>query len=143
MHIYPRPPAAKAKELLIGCNLPVSDLDDGRFEHFFGCGAEDAPKGVVGVELHGEFGLLRSLAVDAAVRGRGCGSRLVAEAEQHALRHGVRSLFLLTTTARDFFRQLGYAEAVRDRVPEAIRSTSEFSTLCPSTSVVMVKQLAT
>jgi amino-acid N-acetyltransferase len=103
VHIYPRPPAAKAKELLTGCNLPVSDLDDGHFEHFFGCGAEGEPKGVVGVELHGELGLLRSLAVDAAVRGRGCGSRLVAEAEQHAL---------------------------------------EFSSLCPASSVVMVKRLA-
>lgn len=142
VHIYPRPPAAKAKALLIGCNLPASDLNDGHFEHFFGCGAEDAPKGVVGVELHGELGLLRSLAVDAAVRGRGCGRRLVAEAEQHAARLGVESLYLLTTTAEEFFRGLGYATIARELAPEAIRKTQEFSRLCPTSSVVMVKRLS-
>src|SRR5919198_5970916 len=104
MHIYPSPPAAKVKELLAACKLPNSDLEVTHFEHFFGCGREDEPKGVIGIELYGNVGLLRSLAVDESTRGRGCGKRLVTEAELHAARNGVQSLYLLTTTAENFFR---------------------------------------
>jgi len=141
MHIYPRPPAAKVKDLLAACNLPTSDLQTSHFEHFFGCGRETEPKGVVGVELYGKVGLLRSLAVDEASRGRGCAKRLVREAEKHAARNGVQSLYLLTTTAEEFFESRGYVKVERASVPESIRATREFSSLCPSTSAIMVKQL--
>lgn len=141
MHIYLRPPAARVKDLLAACNLPTSDLETSHFEHFFGCGRETEPKGVVGVELYGEVGLLRSLAVDEATRGRGCAKRLVSEVEQHAARNGVRSLYLLTTTAEKFFQSQGYVKVARSSVPESIRATREFSSLCPSSSVIMVKQL--
>jgi amino-acid N-acetyltransferase len=79
--------------------------------------------------------------VDEAMRGRGCGRRLVAEAEQYAARNGVQSLYLLTTTAEEFFRRLGYVRIDRASAPEAIRQTSEFSGLCPSSSAVMMKAL--
>lgn len=141
MYIYQSPPEAKVRELLAVCNLATSDLQAARFEHFFGCGREDAPSGVIGVELQGKVGLLRSLAVDEATRGRGCGRRLVAEAEQYAARNGVQSLYLLTTTAEEFFRRLGYVRIDRAAAPEAIRQTSEFSGLCPSSSAVMMKAL--
>lgn len=141
MNIHPRPPEAKVRSLLQTCGLPDSDLDAARFEHFFGCGAEGDPKGVVGVELYGDVGLLRSLAVDAAARGHGCGTRLVAEAENHARANGVRTLYLLTTTAERFFASLGYDKVERSSVPDAIRRTHEFSTLCPVSSIVMVKRL--
>lgn len=142
MRIYPHPPAAKVKNLLAACKLPSADLEARHFEHFFGCGQESDPKGVVGVELYEKVGLLRSLAVDESARRRGCGKRLVKEAEQHAARLGVQSLYLLTTTAEDFFEALGYAKVDRAQVPEVIRNTQEFSSLCPSSSIVMVKDLA-
>lgn len=141
MRIYAHPPVAKVKDLLAACKLPSADLAAEHFEHFFGCGQESDPKGVVGVELHGKFGLLRSLAVDETARRRGCGKRLVKEAEQHAARYGVQSLYLLTTTAEDFFTALGYVKVDRAKVAEAIRNTAEFSSLCPSSSTVMVKNL--
>ena len=141
MNIHPRPAEAKVRHLLQSCGLPISDLETARFEHFFGCGDEDDPKGVVGVELYGDVGLLRSLAVDGAARGHGCGTQLVAEAEKHARANGVRMLYLLTTTAERFFASLGYAKVERSSVPDAIRRTQEFSTLCPVSSIVMVKPL--
>ena len=139
MHIYPHPPADKVRDLLAACKLPTADLDATHFEHFFGCGREEEPNGVVGVELYGKVGLLRSLAVEESTRGHGWGKRLVKEAEQHAARHGVQTLYLITTTAEKFFRTLGYAKLDRAVVPEVIRSTTEFSSLCPSSSTVMVK----
>jgi amino-acid N-acetyltransferase len=127
--------------LLAACSLPNTDLSAAKLEHFFGCGPETNPRGVVGVELYGDVALLRSLAVDEKVRGRGCGRRLVEEAEHYARRNGVKRLYLLTMTAEKFFQALGYAAVARDALPQAIRGTSEFSTLCSASAAVMAKDL--
>lgn len=79
MHIFPTPPKEATKSLLASCSLPTQDLTDKHFEHFFGCGDERNPAGVVGVEVLGSVGLLRSLAVAEAARGSGCGRRLIHE----------------------------------------------------------------
>jgi len=141
MLIHPRPRAVKVMNLLAACSLPNSDISKEKLQHFFGCGDEANPRGVIGVELCGDFALLRSLAVDNAARGKGCGKRLVQEVENYAARRGVKRLYLLTTTAETFFVGLGYARVDRDRVPEPIRATTEFSTLCSSSAAVMVKEL--
>ena len=141
MNIHPRPRAVKVMKLLAACSLPNADLSAPKLQHFFGCGAQSDPRGVVGVELYGDVALLRSLAVAEGVRGKGCGKRLVQEAEQYAGGNGVKRLYLLTTTAEAFFRSLGYAAVNRESVPESIRTTAEFSTLCSATAAVMAKDL--
>lgn len=141
MRIYQRPGAMEVMDLLAQCALPNADISEKKLEHFFGCGAEKDPGGVVGVELYGDVALLRSLAVKAAVRGRGCGKRLVQEAEQHAARSGAKRLYLLTMTAQEFFARLGYTAVDRESVPDAIRATTEFTTLCSASAAVMAKQL--
>ena len=141
MQIHRNPSHGAAKRLLTECNLPTSDLDAARFESFFGCGRKDDLNGIVGVELHGQVALLRSLAVAPGVRGTGCGRALVGEAERYAWAHGVKEIYLLTTTAENFFSALGYRRIERASVPEAIQNTSEFSGLCPSSSALMVKNL--
>ena len=141
MHIYPRPRAVKVMNLLALCALPNSDLSEKKLQHFFGCGEEANPGGVVGVELHGDVALLRSLAVEKNSRGKGCGKRLVQEVEKYAAQSGVKRLYLLTTTAETFFGALGYKKVERDSVPEAIRNTTEFSTLCSASAPVMAKDL--
>ena len=117
------------------------DLRPGHLEHFFGCGPENEPKGIVGLEIYGSDALLRSLAVDASARGRGCAKALVAQAERYAASRGVRRIYLLTTTAGKFFERLGYRALARADAPEAIRNTAEFSSLCPSSSAFMAKDL--
>ncbi len=51
-------------------------------------------------------------------------------------------LYLLTTTAKDFFNKEGYIVVNRDEVPEPIKNSSEFSSVCPSTAIVMKKEIA-
>jgi amino-acid N-acetyltransferase len=51
----------------------------------------------------------------------------------------IREIYLLTTTAAEFFTHLGYRQVDRALAPAAIASTKEFSSLCPSTAVFMVK----
>lgn len=141
-NIFARPPALEVRRLLGEARLPSTDLTAGHLEHFFGCGAQDAPRGIVGVELHGDDALLRSLAVEGAARGRGCARALVARAERHAREQGARRIYLLTTGAADFFARLGYKRVERSGAPQAIRATREFSSLCPISSMLMVKEVS-
>jgi amino-acid N-acetyltransferase len=141
MLIYARPAEESAKAILASCSLPTEDLTANSFNHFFACGSEATPTGIVGVELYGDVALLRSLAVLPEMQGAGCGKRLVAAAESYAAENGVKEIYLLTTGAEPFFRSLGYEVVNRDRTPGPIRSTSEFSSVCPSTAAVLRKQL--
>ena len=129
------------RRLLEQAGLPASDLTAAHFEHFFGCGAKEAPAGVVGVELHGSDALLRSLAVDESAQRRGLGRALVSAAERHASKRGAWRMYLLTTTAEKFFERLGYRTLAREAAPEGIRATQEFATLCSSTATLMAKNL--
>ena len=56
---------------------------------------------------------------------------------------GITRLYLLTTTAQSWFRLLGFRSVLRDEVPEGIRGTEQFRTLCPSTAACMVRPIAT
>jgi len=141
MNIAPRPPEVPVKELLASAQLPTSDITPDHIANFFGAWSGSTLVGVVGIEPHGSVALLRSLAVAASKRGAGLGSRLLEQAEQYAAEGGIHSVFLLTTTAESFFTKRGYSKISREAAPEAIRNTKEFAGICPSSSVLMVKQL--
>jgi amino-acid N-acetyltransferase len=98
-------------------------------------------EGVVGLEPHGEAGLLRSLAVRHDRRRSGLGSALVQELERVAGARGIRRLYLLTTTAEAFFAHRGYIREPREQAPEVIRRTPEFASLCPASAAFMGKSL--
>jgi amino-acid N-acetyltransferase len=139
--IRAHPPKAMAVTLLEAAKLPTQDLRDEMLPHFFYAGSDDAPQGLVGLELLGGEALLRSLVVEEQARGLGLGKSLVEHAEKQAAARGVRSLYLLTTTAESFFKRLNYARVDRNAAPATIRRTSEYASLCPASSVFMVKQL--
>ncbi|HPQ44712.1 MAG TPA: arsenic resistance N-acetyltransferase ArsN2 [Syntrophales bacterium] len=141
MHIFRQPAETEVHRLLNAADLPTTDLKTQNFEHFFGLGSEQGLKGVIGLEIYGPNALLRSLAVETGNRGHGYGKALVAETERYAQRRGVKHLYLLTTTAKQFFERLGYTATERGNAPESICATSEFSSLCPLNSAFMVKVL--
>jgi len=141
IQITARPTRAAAIALLRAAELPTEDLADEKLEHFFLAGDRASPAGLVGLELYGRDALLRSLVVQPQSRAAGIGSRLVARAEEYATAHGVSSVYLLTTTAEDFFTARGYAPADRSTAPDSIRSTREFADICPANSAFMVKLL--
>jgi amino-acid N-acetyltransferase len=141
MDIFSHPPESEVRRLLAESGLTTADIADHLLPHFFGCGPRDAMSGVVGIEPFGETALLRSLAVAPSHRRAGLGSRLVTHAELYAAGLGVRSLYLLTLTAEEFFRRHGYVRIGRAAAPPMIQATREFSDLCPSTSAFMFKPL--
>jgi SAM-dependent methyltransferase len=93
--------------------------------------------GAVGVEVHGEYGLLRSAVVDAAYRGQGVGAALTRDRIGWAQGRELRELYLLTTTAADFFARFGFQQAAREEAPPPIAASTEFASLCPATATVM------
>jgi amino-acid N-acetyltransferase len=132
-------PAVQA--LLARNALPFEDIAP-HFGHFLVAREAAVLRGVAGIEVHGAAGLLRSVCVDAAARGRGLGHRLCDALEARAIASGLDDLYLLTTTARAFFERRGYTAIDRAAAPERIRETAEFRSLCPSSAACLHKRLA-
>lgn len=93
--------------------------------------------GVAGVEVHGEDALLRSVAVDAEFRSQGIGEALVEDRIGYARSAGLRAVYLLTTTASDWFARLGFERIAREDAPAAIAASTEWSAACPASSIAM------
>ena len=129
------------KQLLAACALPCEDITPAHLQHFLISRHQTNLVGVIGLELFGSFALLRSLAVQIEARGQKIASQLTKQAEAYARSHEVRSLYLLTTTAEDFFTKQGYHTMDRNAVPVVVRGTTEFRSICPSTAKCMVKYL--
>ena len=127
--------------LLAACKLPHEDLVPSSMQEFIVATEGQTAPGVVGIERFGYVGLLRSLAVTRERRNSGLGGELVDALERQSREAGVRTLYLLTTTAADFFVRRGFAIVPRAQAPAAIQSTQEFSTLCPSQAVCLRKIL--
>lgn len=126
--------------LLKKADLPCEDVTIGR-QTFLVAIEKGRIAGTVGLEAYGAAGLLRSLAVDEGLRGRGLGGELTGMMEEEARSLGVRELYLLTMTAEPFFAKRGYQKVERAKAPAALQGTTEFATLCPVSSACMRKRL--
>ncbi|MDQ1107184.1 amino-acid N-acetyltransferase [Stenotrophomonas rhizophila] len=131
---------AEVIALLQRVGLPTEDLDPVSTT-FCGMWEDEMLCGVIAIEPYHDVGLLRSLAVSPAFRGRGQGEVLVGKAEELARRVGVEELYLLTVSSSTLFERCGFAHVARDAVPVSIRETRQFSGLCPATCAVMRKRI--
>lgn len=127
--------------LLEEADLPTQDITSGHLGDFLVAAGGQSILGTIGLERYGENALLRSLVVRQESRFTGLGKQLVDSIEEHAQRTGVRTLYLLTTTAADFFARRGYEVIERSAAPSALQKTAEFSSLCPSQATCMRRDL--
>jgi len=97
--------------------------------------------GIGGVETYDSNGLLRSVVVTEPNRGRGYGAALCTALEEAARTKGVETLYLLTTTAADFFDHRSYEEIARENAPAGVRDSAEFAELCPNSATCMRKEI--
>jgi len=93
--------------------------------------------GTGGLEFYGDYCLLRSVAVAPDYRGSGLGKEIVTDLISRAKDKSVWSVSLLTETAQGFFEKIGFQNVARDKAPKEIQSSSEFSTVCPVSAVLM------
>jgi amino-acid N-acetyltransferase len=119
--------------------LPSADISQEALGHFLVSRDGTGVAGVVGLERYGDVALIRSLVVTEVHMGTGLGRQLVVAAEGLASQLNVRSIYLLTTTAKTFFEHFGFRCVARELAPAAIQSTREFASLCPASAVLMVK----
>jgi len=145
--VPPSPPIVRAaavadltavRRLLNTVALPLDGLSD-----FFpagyavAIGADGELLGVAGIEVHGDQGLLRSVAVSPEAQGGGIGVELARDRLAWAAGVGLAGVHLLTTTASPYFARLGFATVDRAELPAAIRASVEFRQACPETAVAM------
>jgi amino-acid N-acetyltransferase len=128
--------------LLDVCALPIADLETRHLPAFLVCRDDARLIAAAGLEACGDALLFRSLAVAPAYRRRGLAGRLLEALEERARTMRREQVFLLTTSAQDFFASRGFRPLARSAVPAAIAETAQFSSLCPASATCMVKNLA-
>jgi N-acetylglutamate synthase-like GNAT family acetyltransferase/SAM-dependent methyltransferase/catechol 2,3-dioxygenase-like lactoylglutathione lyase family enzyme len=97
--------------------------------------------GAVGLERYGASALLRSLVVAPSSRGRDIGTALIRRLLESARAGGVEQVFLLTTTATDFFSRFGFRSVAREAVDPAVHASGEFVATCCQSAVAMRLEL--
>ncbi len=126
--------------LLERCGLPTEGFAE-RLPTALVARADGDVVGSAALELYGAAALLRSVAVDEAFRGQGLGVRLTQAALDLARQRGVTHVFLLTTTAGEFFPRFGFQPVAREDVPEAVKQSVEFTSACPVSALAMARRL--
>jgi amino-acid N-acetyltransferase len=101
--------------------------------------ARDAQQllGCAAVEVYGQAGLLRSVAVEVEHRGEGWGERLTKAALELARKRGVRNIYLLTTTASHFFPRFGFTAITRAELDPVLSQSEELRGACPTSALAM------
>jgi amino-acid N-acetyltransferase len=127
-------------DLLRSENLPVEDIST-ELSGFFVIEDDGKVVAAIGLEIYGAKGLLRSMVVAPEYRNKSLADVLLNRLFLHASEQGTKSLYLITTTAEKYFLKKGFQRIDREQVPASIKSSREFTTLCPSTATVMTMEL--
>jgi len=97
--------------------------------------------GSAALELYADGALLRSVAVAPTLQRHQLGRELTQAAVRLAEERRVPAIYLLTTTAADYFPRFGFERVTRADVPTGVQQSVEFASACPATAIVMRKLL--
>jgi amino-acid N-acetyltransferase len=124
------------RSLLRSSGLPADDLDFNR-DLLVGYYEGNELVGTGGLEIYGPYALLRSLSVKMGIRGKAVGSAITEYLLAEAKGRSLKQIYLLTETARGFFLKKGFKDVNREEVPEEVKQSAEYSTLCSQSAAVM------
>jgi amino-acid N-acetyltransferase len=128
---------AAVLELLTAARLPVQRVREGFGEGYAVVEHNGAIAGAAGIEIYGRLGLLRSVVVDPASRGAGLAKSLLGDRLAWAESRSLEAVYLLTTSAADYFSRFGFGTIDRKSVPSQIQNSAEFRLVCPASATVM------
>jgi amino-acid N-acetyltransferase len=128
------------RSLLEASKLPLDGVSD-CIDDFIVAEEQGKIVGSIAVERYGHYGLLRSAAVNDSERGKGLGAGLVASIIEKAKSDGIDELFLLTTTAENYFPRFGFNRMTREDVPDALNASAELRGACPDSAIVMRRKV--
>jgi amino-acid N-acetyltransferase len=97
--------------------------------------------GSAALEMYADGALLRSVAVADDLRGQGLGRELTDAAIELARGQHVPAVYLLTTTADQYFPKFGFERIPRADVPATVQASVEFQSACPASAIVMRNRL--
>ncbi len=132
----------EALEILSQVDLPHDGVEEHLSGFLIARSEGGGIVGCVGLERHGELGLLRSAAVLPQCQGQWVGAKLIRELLKRAAGEGVTEVALLTTTAKDYFEsKFGFKEAERARYEKRLRNSPEWNLPRCSSAVFMTLKL--
>ena len=122
--------------LLKKCELPFEDCNE-HLDSFFGINSGGKLLAIGALQNLGSVALLRSIAVIPEYRGKGLAGIITQYLLGLARSKGVVELYLLTETAESFFARFEFRIVDRDTLPDEIKSTRQYTSLCPSSAQAM------
>lgn len=125
-----------AKDILVTNHLTVLGIED-QFLNFFVLYVNGQIIGIVGLEIYNTSGLLRSLAILPEYQKKGLGITLVQQIIEYAQEKKLKTVYLLTETAKSFFEKQGFSVVDRKEAPPEIQNSKEFSSACPVNATFM------
>jgi N-acetylglutamate synthase-like GNAT family acetyltransferase len=128
------------ESLLEESGLPTAGVSE-CIEEFIVAESEGKLIGTIGLEEYSPSALLRSAVVSPAWQGRGIGQSLVKKLLADAETRGIQKIFLLTTTAADYFPSFGFYAIPRAEAPSELMASAEFKGACPDSATLMEKPL--
>ncbi|MGL4608276.1 MAG: arsenic resistance N-acetyltransferase ArsN2 [Trueperaceae bacterium] len=126
--------------LLEASRLPKAGVAD-HIENFILALEHNEVIGCAGLEVHGNAGLLRSVATRADYRNQGLGTKLTESILDLAEHHRLPNIALLTETAKEYFLRFGFVEVSREDLSEALQASAEFKGACPDSATAMLLTL--
>ena len=127
--------------ILTAQGLPAADLPQ-NLGNFVMATKNGEITGIGGLEIYGDYGLLRSLAVLPQYRDKGIAAQIINWLEQEAAALGLKEIYLLTETAATYFEKKSFRAITRAEVPDAVKLSTEFSHVCPVSAIVMKKTIS-
>jgi amino-acid N-acetyltransferase len=131
----------RIRRLLSECGLPTLHIAK-HLKSFMVAKAAEKLVGVIGLEVYGRVGLLRSLCVEPAYRGQGIARGLNARILAYAHLRRIDTLYLFTVKAVRFSSKLGFKKIDKKRIPKSIQSTWQFRSFHPYPVVCMMKKIS-
>jgi amino-acid N-acetyltransferase len=126
---------ATIKKLLSSNGLPTVGIDE--YVDQFLVADQQEVIGTIGVLFEGEKALLRSFVVNTEQRGSGIGSALVKDLLKEIKNRGIEEAYLLTETAEEYFKRMGFYNISRDDMPHSLLKESGLDQACPCSSRCM------
>ncbi|MCX6155349.1 MAG: GNAT family N-acetyltransferase [Candidatus Kapabacteria bacterium] len=127
--------AGMIKNFLSVNNMHINDIDE-NIGNFILAEIDNKLIGTIGLEVYGDYGLVRSLAVDEQFRNNGIARELYFKILALSLQHGIKQLYLFTLSAEIFFAKLGFEKVDRNSVPFVM---DKYLDLCHETATCMSK----
>lgn len=124
-------------EILKRVGLPTAGVDNNIIHFLVATSKSNELLAVIGMEIVGTDGLLRSLACNPNFCKQGIAAELIANALIVARKQGIKNLYLMTQSAEKYMQKFGFKTVERQDIPEDLLKQSELNFACSTCSTCM------